>query len=227
MVLASVWATPTRSVLPWHLFHVSTTSNVLAMLMWHLCENQHLPKQGNHAGKPKWREGGGTVTCRCPTGPSGARGRVRLRGRRMPRNLPDWGEKGHDLHFIQADIKKIVKHKSVRWEKLSFLCVSLYLLLLCVWECVSVHKVRVRQKDALQGVCAVGAVMYKIYSVFILSHSTLLQQYNHECTNWRLLHFCWYFSDCDFLPSDLFWEVFYLSPWQCFKTVLLTVLEWL
>lgn len=37
--------------------------------------------------------------------------------------------------------------------------------------------------------------------------------------NWRFWHLCWYFSDCDFLHNDLFWAVFYLSPWQCFKTV--------
>ena len=67
--------------------------------------------------------------------------------------------------------------------------------------------------------------MYEVKYVFILSHDEYDYIQHSIITiypwiyNWRFWHFCWYFSDCDFLHNDLFWAIFYLSPWQCFKTV--------
>lgn len=96
----------------------------------------------------------------------------------MPRNIPSYeGEKkesARDLYFLQPDIKKITKHKSIRGENcifsfthlslLHFLSVSLYLLSsaacvcvrvrVCLHNCVCtnvcVNKVYIRQKGALK-----------------------------------------------------------------------------
>lgn len=71
----------------------------------------------------------------------------------MPRNIPYYeGEKkesARDLYFLQPDIKKITKHKSIRGENcifsfthlslLHFLSVSLYLLSSAACVCVRVR----------------------------------------------------------------------------------------
>lgn len=71
----------------------------------------------------------------------------------MPRNIPSYeGEKkesARDLYFLQPDIKKITKHKSIRGENcifsfthlslLHFLSVSLYLLSSAACVCVRVR----------------------------------------------------------------------------------------
>lgn len=189
---ASVYGAQPRSVLPWHSFGVLTPFSVSPMLMWHFMREPAAHCHGLQGERQtcceikteRWMCAcvcwGGGVTCRCPIFPH-----VRLLGEgvgvwgwSVPRNIPSYeGEKkesARDLYFLQPDIKKITKHKSIRGENcifsfthlslLHFLSVSLYLLSsaacvcvrvrVCLHNCVCtnvcVNKVYIRQKGALK-----------------------------------------------------------------------------